>query len=403
MTAKQLKDKLSKKTPLLMSPFGFALAACGGGGGSSSSIAQKEISLSSNNKRIAAIEVEGNDTITAANVATKGLFSGQLSSVSDNDYYYFGSQSETNAVMFTPSSGAATKSPQISLFDMTGSLLASKQMFDNGFIHAKTDGSFFIQVHSSDLTGTYNISVYESFATYEEEPNNSLSSATRLYNNQPVNGQISTNKDVDYFTFTASQNIASINLRKLTFVDVNGEGAVAGGGWPYGDHRLSVYDQDGGLVAQYETLHAFPTGETFQVATVPNQDYYVTVDDNDAVSANNGAFMVLDKDYSLSVFGAIASNIEPRITGIISNDEDIDVIDLTGKGDTVVFTSNNANKNHLISFRDAVGQDVYSQDVLDTTTFNLKSLSADNTLNAKYMFISSTEDFSEYLVTFTDI
>ena len=32
MTAKQLKNKLNKKTPLLMSPFGFALAACGGGG-----------------------------------------------------------------------------------------------------------------------------------------------------------------------------------------------------------------------------------------------------------------------------------------------------------------------------------------------------------------------------------
>ena len=31
MTAKQLKNKLNKKTPLLMSPFGFALAACGGG------------------------------------------------------------------------------------------------------------------------------------------------------------------------------------------------------------------------------------------------------------------------------------------------------------------------------------------------------------------------------------
>ena len=35
MALKQLKNKLSKKTPLLMSPFGFALAACGGGGGSS--------------------------------------------------------------------------------------------------------------------------------------------------------------------------------------------------------------------------------------------------------------------------------------------------------------------------------------------------------------------------------
>ena len=35
MTAKQLRNKLSKKTPLLMSPFGFALAACGGGGGGS--------------------------------------------------------------------------------------------------------------------------------------------------------------------------------------------------------------------------------------------------------------------------------------------------------------------------------------------------------------------------------
>jgi len=33
MAAKQLKNKLNKKTPLLMSPFGFALAACGGGGG----------------------------------------------------------------------------------------------------------------------------------------------------------------------------------------------------------------------------------------------------------------------------------------------------------------------------------------------------------------------------------
>jgi len=37
MALKQLKNKLSKKTPLLMSPMGFALAACGGGGGSSGS------------------------------------------------------------------------------------------------------------------------------------------------------------------------------------------------------------------------------------------------------------------------------------------------------------------------------------------------------------------------------
>ena len=35
MALKQLKDKLNKKTPLLMSPFGFALAACGGGSVSS--------------------------------------------------------------------------------------------------------------------------------------------------------------------------------------------------------------------------------------------------------------------------------------------------------------------------------------------------------------------------------
>ena len=33
MARKQLKNKLNKKTPLLMSPFGFALAACGGGAG----------------------------------------------------------------------------------------------------------------------------------------------------------------------------------------------------------------------------------------------------------------------------------------------------------------------------------------------------------------------------------
>jgi len=43
MALKQLTNKLSKKTPLLMSPFGFALAACGGGGGSE----QSEESVSS--------------------------------------------------------------------------------------------------------------------------------------------------------------------------------------------------------------------------------------------------------------------------------------------------------------------------------------------------------------------
>jgi len=37
MMAKQLKNKLNQKTPLLMSPFGFALAACGGGGETTSS------------------------------------------------------------------------------------------------------------------------------------------------------------------------------------------------------------------------------------------------------------------------------------------------------------------------------------------------------------------------------
>ena len=31
MQPKSLKNKLNNKTPLLMSPFGFALAACGGG------------------------------------------------------------------------------------------------------------------------------------------------------------------------------------------------------------------------------------------------------------------------------------------------------------------------------------------------------------------------------------
>jgi len=46
MTAKQLKNKLSKKTPLLMSPFGFALAACGGGGGGSSGVAENGSSSS---------------------------------------------------------------------------------------------------------------------------------------------------------------------------------------------------------------------------------------------------------------------------------------------------------------------------------------------------------------------
>jgi hypothetical protein len=35
MALKQLKNKFNKKTPLLISPFGFALAACGGGSVSS--------------------------------------------------------------------------------------------------------------------------------------------------------------------------------------------------------------------------------------------------------------------------------------------------------------------------------------------------------------------------------
>ena len=38
MKPKMLKNKFNKKTPVLMSPFGFALAACGGGGNSSQPI-----------------------------------------------------------------------------------------------------------------------------------------------------------------------------------------------------------------------------------------------------------------------------------------------------------------------------------------------------------------------------
>jgi Ca2+-binding RTX toxin-like protein len=44
MAAKQLKNKLNKKTPLLMSPFGFALAACGGGGEDGSPVVAPKLS-----------------------------------------------------------------------------------------------------------------------------------------------------------------------------------------------------------------------------------------------------------------------------------------------------------------------------------------------------------------------
>lgn len=380
----------------------LGLSACGGGS-SETSDADRNIGISNKNVQISSYELESNGTLETANLITSGSFGGQLSSYGDQDLFYFGSQLETHAVQLIPPFGVSTYSHQISLLDRAGNILSNKQIFDNGFIHAKTDGSFYIKVHSSDNTGSYQVGIYRSLASYEDEPNNSFATATELNNAQTVSGQISSTADVDFYKFTAGQSVVSINLLKNSFVDVNGENAVASGGWPYGDHTLTVYNESGSIVARFETLYAFPAGDTFQVATVPNQNYYITIDDDDASVAGNGVNMVLDADYSLTVTGATAS-AEPIVTvGVITNETDIDVFDLLGKGSSVTFASEDTINSHEIEFRTANGESVLTQEISANATFDLEDISAEQGVDVRYMYVSSTDDFSDYMISFTDI
>ena len=76
MTTKQLKYKLSKKTPLLMSPFGFALAACGGGGTPNTGVNNPSISDNADNDtNVVDSEVNGSGDLF--NIEFKAIYSNQ--------------------------------------------------------------------------------------------------------------------------------------------------------------------------------------------------------------------------------------------------------------------------------------------------------------------------------------
>ena len=101
MTAKQLKDKLSKKTPLLMSPFGFALAACGGGGTDSSTTTSGgstsvggPTQYKANGYAISGNEIETNNTMATANIAQSSTIRGSTSRT-DADYFYFSASTDS--------------------------------------------------------------------------------------------------------------------------------------------------------------------------------------------------------------------------------------------------------------------------------------------------------------------
>ena len=221
-------------------------------------------------------ESEPNNTIATADQATLGsAITGQLSTSSDLDFYKVTATSAgTLSVVFdVPTSSSYTDYFQLGLYDSAGTLLS---LFSTGLdktysVGAPTTGTYYVSVSSYNYyydSGQYSITVSNpagSANAYESEANNTIATANVIASASPVNGQLASNGDSDYFKLQADQpGVISVTFDAPTSS-------------PYSDYfSVSVVDANGNIIASHETGQDI----TFQAAVSTAGSYYINVDSN---------------------------------------------------------------------------------------------------------------------------
>jgi hypothetical protein len=166
--------------------------------------------LSVSNSSTLLNESEPNDTLATADAATLGsAMNGQLSTDTDVDWYSFSaSGSGTVSVVFdAPTNSVYSEYFTVGLYNSSGSLLRQYALGADSTLNmgaVAAAGTYYLKVQDGDYyysAGAYTATVNftaGSVANYESEPNDTLATADAATLGSAMNGQLSTDTDVDW-------------------------------------------------------------------------------------------------------------------------------------------------------------------------------------------------------------
>ena len=284
MLQNKLIKKLKHPTAFTISPVALTLAACGGDGSSDGS--QQGV-VTSNNVNISTREIEGNNSLSTANIASLSRFTGQSSSGSDEDYYR-ANVGNWDVINVSFNSIRSIYDHEVSVYDSKGILLAQKDIATTGTLTVDPyhSGPIYIAVAEGyNDDEDYTISLSQTGGNYENEPNNKMQDADILEANLTITGQ-SFYSDKDYFKFVATSDTTSVRFTSSREIY---------------DHEVSILNQAGEVMVQTSPA----LSDTLTTGTISGETYYVLVEE-----AYND-----DEEYELTLLGQAA----PSSSGENSN------------------------------------------------------------------------------------
>ena len=279
------------------------------------------------------IESESNDTMAEANpIKPNRAYRGSLKDSKDVDCYVVTLDEPGLTKVTIEGSREEQRSARyhIAMADASGAMLTSLQMAGN----AKTakscnlylaPGSYVVQVAKGSYTSTaaYQIIVeHEPLAVSEQESNGTPETANSISVNESVVGSFGVEGDKDYFTFTLEHD--SVIQPKLTFAPLETSSRA---------YTLSIQDRTqtllnaniGGKESQKIIPPlALPAGTYIVKLENPRftqQDYALFITAVDTASA--------EKEPNDALAQANELQLASSMTGVISNEEDVDLYKIT--------------------------------------------------------------------------
>ena len=215
-------------------------------------------------------EVENNNSLASANSLELGqAVQGSLASRNDRDFYRLSATSSGTLTVSldVPSTWGFFDAFRLSLFDSAGTLLNTYATGQDAsfYLGLPAAGSYFLAVQSDlmHLSGNYSLSasLQAGLGGIESESNDTLASADALTLGSARRGQLSSRKDKDFFSLTATQaGVLSLAFDAPTesFLDT---------------FQIDILD------AQGRVMSALATGsdDVFRMAVGQAGDYFVAV------------------------------------------------------------------------------------------------------------------------------
>lgn len=237
-------------------------------------------------------DIQGNATVLVIGAAA-GEMRGQMSSNSDVDWFRF--TSTGGAVSFTISPDSAVTEDggiMATVVDDLGNIISSNDIDSTGSVtlSARTaPGDYYLIITVTSKAGVnafnkdYIITSTYTAMTREAETNNTSSTATPItIGSGEVRGQLYSDADVDYYTFTGAGGVVTFTIKP--------DPAVTGA---TGSLTATILAGDGATILSANNLDVATTSLSLSVNTIVGNTYYLKLD-------KTGAINVFKQDYILT-------------------------------------------------------------------------------------------------------